>query len=69
MPLADVNESPRLKAIVVNAILRLPSKRTWTVNFLVDPEVDLNDKPIHDATGVLFIGSTSGLTARPMQSR
>ena len=54
MPCADVYESPRLKAIVVNAILRLPSKRTWTVNFLVDPEVDLNDKPIHDATGVLL---------------
>jgi hypothetical protein len=54
IPMADVYESPRLKAIVVNAILRLPSKRTWTVNFLVDPEVDLNDKPIHDATGVLL---------------
>jgi len=54
MPCADVYESPRLKAIVINAILRLPSKRTWTVNFLVDPEVDLNDKPIHDATGVLL---------------
>lgn len=54
IPMADVYESPRLKAIVVNAILRLPSKRTWTVNFLVDPEVDLNDKPIHDKTGVLL---------------
>jgi hypothetical protein len=54
IPMADVYESPRLKAIVVNAILRLPSKRTWTVNFLVDPEVDLNDKPIHDKTGLLY---------------
>jgi len=54
MPQASEYESPRLKAIVVNAILRLPSKRTWNFNFLVDPEVDLNDKPIHDKTGVLL---------------
>ena len=54
MPQASEYESPRLKAIVVNGILRLPSKRTWNFNFLVDPEVDLNDKPIHDKTGVLL---------------
>lgn len=54
MPQASKYESPRLKAIVVNGILRLPSKRTWNFNFLVDPEVDLNDKPIHDKTGVLL---------------
>ena len=54
MPCADINETPRLKAIVVNAILRLPSKRSWNVNFLIDPEVDLNDKPIHDKTGLLY---------------
>ena len=54
MPCADAHESPRLKAIVINAILRLPSKRSWNVNFLVDPEVDLNDKPIHDKTGLLY---------------
>jgi len=54
MPCADINETPRLKAIVINAILRLPSKRSWNVNFLIDPEVDLNDKPIHDKTGLLY---------------
>ena len=54
MPQASEYESPRLKAIVVNGILRLPSKRTWSFNFMVDPEVDLNDKPIHDKTGVLL---------------
>lgn len=54
MPCADAHETPRLKAIVINAILRLPSKRSWNVNFLIDPEVDLNDKPIHDKTGLLY---------------
>ena len=37
-------ETPRLKAIVVNGVLRMPVKQSWTATFLLEPQSDLRKK-------------------------
>lgn len=40
--------SPRLLALVAKGIVRLPVKRSWNITFLLEPMVDLNNKPLTD---------------------
>lgn len=37
-------ETPRLKAIVINGVLRMPIKRSWNVTFMLEPMSDLRKK-------------------------
>ena len=39
-------ETPRLKAIVVNGVLRMPVKQTWNATFLLEPMSDLRKKTV-----------------------
>ena len=48
------NETPRLKATVVKAILRLPVKRSWVATFLLDPKKDLQDRILTDNAGAIY---------------
>lgn len=51
--------TPRLKAIVVNGVLRMPVKRSWNITFMLEPMKDLNNRPLTDidtptsATGLI----------------
>jgi hypothetical protein len=42
--------TPRLKAIVVNGVLRMPVKRSWSITFMLEPMKDLNDRMLSDTT-------------------
>lgn len=53
-PLNSAYESPRLKAIVVNGVLRMPVKRSWDMTFLLEPKVDLQDRVLSDNDGAIY---------------
>ena len=40
--------TPRLKAMVVNGVLRMPVKRSWNITFMLEPMNDLNNRPLTD---------------------
>jgi hypothetical protein len=48
------NETPRIRAIVINAVLRVPVKRSWQVTFLLEPMKDLQDRPLSDSPGLIY---------------
>jgi hypothetical protein len=53
-PMADEYETPRLKALLINAVLRMPIKRSWNVTFMLEPMKDLQDRPLTDTPALLY---------------
>jgi hypothetical protein len=53
--------TPRLKAIVVNGVLRMPVKRSWSITFMLEPMIDLNARNLSDTTtGLTVAQKTAG---------
>lgn len=63
-------ETPRLKAVVVKAILRVPVKRSFVATFLMEPMKDLQDRQLTDDAGDvydrLFYWANSDTHATPL---
>ena len=53
-PMADEYETPRLKALLVNAVLRMPIKRSWNVTFMLEPMKDLQGRQLTDTPALLY---------------
>lgn len=53
-PLYSRYETPRLKALVVNGVMRMPVKRSWNVTFQLEPMKDLQDRHLVDDQGILY---------------
>lgn len=51
-------ETPRLKAIVINGVLRMPVKQSWNATFLLEPMSDLRKKTVTNKTPVTTTHST-----------
>lgn len=47
-------ETPKLKAIVTKAVLRVPIKRSWQATFLLEPMKDLQDMNLEDEPGAVY---------------
>lgn len=45
---SDTYHTPRLKAWVLNGILRMPVKKSWQLTFALEPTKDLQDKKLSD---------------------
>ena len=45
-------ETPRLKAIVINGVLRMPVKQSWNATFLLEPMSDLRKKTVVNELGM-----------------
>lgn len=45
-------QTPRLKAIVINGVLRMPVKQSWNATFLLEPMSDLRKKTVTNKTRV-----------------
>lgn len=43
-------QTPRLKAIVINGVLRMPVKQSWNATFLLEPMSDLRKKTVTNKT-------------------
>lgn len=69
-PVASAYQTPILKAIVVNGVLRMPVKRSWNITVHLEPMKDLQDKPLTDTPGMiydkLFAWSDSETHATPL---
>lgn len=50
----ESGETPRLKAIVVNGVLRMPVKRSYSMTFMLEPMKDLQDKPLTDNPAAIY---------------
>lgn len=46
--------TPQLRAIIVNGVLRMPVKQSWSITFLLEPMKDLQDKPMTDASSLIY---------------
>jgi len=46
----QIYETPRLKAIVINGVLRMPVKQSWNATFLLEPMSDLRKKTVTNKT-------------------
>jgi len=53
-PMASEYETPRLKAVLVNAVLRMPIKRSWNITFLLEPMEDLQHRQLTDPATLLY---------------
>ena len=66
----EPDETPRIRAIVINSVLRVPVKRSWQINFLLEPMKDLQDRPLTDNPGLiydtLFNWSNSAVEPNPL---
>lgn len=58
--------TPRLKAVVVHGVLRMPVKRSWNITFMLEPMKDLNDRPLTDIDTPT---STTGLIPNTLYHR
>jgi len=50
----EAGETPRLKAVVVNGVLRMPVKRSYSMTFMLEPMKDLQDKPLTDDPASIY---------------
>lgn len=50
----EAGETPRLKAVVVNGVLRMPVKRSYSITFMLEPMKDLQDKPLTDNPAAIY---------------
>lgn len=57
-------QTPRLKAIVINGVLRMPVKQSWNATFLLEPMSDLRKKTVTNKTAVVDARSSSGQYAK-----
>ncbi len=48
------NETPRLRAVVINAVLRVPVKRSWQITFTLEPMKDLQDRQLTDSPSAIY---------------
>ena len=48
------NETPRLRAVVINAVLRVPVKRSWQITFTLEPMKDLQDRQLTDSPSSIY---------------
>lgn len=50
----EPGETPRLKAVVVNGVLRMPVKRSYSMTFMLEPLKDLQDRPLTDNPAAIY---------------
>jgi len=53
-PQASSLYTPRLKAVVVNGVLRMPVKQSWMLTFDLDPKTDLQERLLSNAQGTTY---------------
>lgn len=53
-PTLNRTKTPRLRAIVISGILRMPIKRSWNITFHLEPMKDLQDRPLTDTPGLIY---------------
>lgn len=46
--------TPRLKAVVLAGVMRMPVKKSWTITFSTDPTEDLQERNVNDQQGVIM---------------
>jgi hypothetical protein len=51
---SDEYKSPRIIALVIKAIVRMPVKQSWLLTFISNPKVGLDKKPLGDDQGDLL---------------